>query len=129
MTFAITAPYAAVLTLILILLNIGVTRLRIQTGISLGDGGNPGLLQAIRRHANFCENVPLAVILLALAEAQATSPLVLNGCGLALVVARVVQPFGLWVSNAQHPARIAGGLTTTAVQFVLAVTLAFNHFA
>ena len=33
-----------------------------QTTVSIGDGGNPGLLLAMRRHANFIELVPLGRI-------------------------------------------------------------------
>ena len=62
----ITGLSAALLTVVLIALGFQIGPFRLKAGVSLGDGGNPELLDRIRRHANFIENVPLALLLLAI---------------------------------------------------------------
>ena len=129
MTFAITAPYAAVLTLIFIVLTQLVIRTRINAKVGLGDGGIPAVLQAVRRQGNFVENVPLTLLLMALAEAGGSGALVLNLCGGVLVVARLIHPFGIRIEAPTHPARLIGAVATLAVQLVLVVALLLHHFA
>lgn len=128
MTYPITAPYAAVLALILIVLNLLVIRARGKTMISLGDRGDDRLLEASRRQMNFVENVPLALILMLLAEAGGAGATLLTGAGAVLVIARLLHPFGITVANPSHPLRIGGSVATTAVQLTLAVTLLLNFF-
>ena len=41
-----------------------------KAGISFGDGGDVEMMVRMRRHANFVESAPLAIILLALLELQ-----------------------------------------------------------
>src|SRR6187549_954908 len=103
MTLAQTAPYAAILTLILITLNLLAISARGKTTISLGDRGDDRLLEASRRQMNFVENVPLALILMALAEGGGASSLVLNIAGIVLVISRLVHPFGITVARQSHP--------------------------
>ena len=129
MTFAITAPFAAGLTLIFIVLTFAVIFARGRAKVGLGDGGNPDLLQAMRRQANFVENVPLTLLLMALAEAGGAGATLLTVCGSALLLARLVHPFGIKVGADAHPARIAGASVTSLVQLVLAVTLLIHRFA
>jgi len=129
MTFAQTAPYAALLTLILITLNLLAITARGKTTISLGDRGDDRLLEASRRQMNFVENVPLALILMALAEGGGASSLVLNIAGIVLVVSRLVHPFGITVTRQSHPLRIGGSVATTAVQLGMAIVLLLQHFA
>ena len=129
MTFAITAPYAAALTLIFFVLTQLVIMTRQKAKVSLGDGGDPALLQAIRRQANFVENVPLTLLLMALAEAGGSGATLLNTLGLILLAARIIHPFGIKANAANLPARIAGGVATTGVQVVLVIVLVLHHFA
>ena len=82
MTFPITAIYAAILCLWMIVLQIAVVAARGRTEVLFGDGGRMDLLLPMRRHANFIETVPMALILLALAEAQGLSAGWLHGAGL-----------------------------------------------
>lgn len=62
-----TALFGAVLIAIL---TIHVVRLRRKDGVVLGDAGNRVLAKAIRGHANAAEQLPIALIILALAEAN-----------------------------------------------------------
>lgn len=50
------------------LLSLNVGRLRGQKKVSLGDGGDPELLAAIRAHANLIEFAPLCLLLIYLAS-------------------------------------------------------------
>ena len=129
MTFAITATYVVALTVIMIVLNTLVTVARLKTPISLGDSGNDRLLEANRRHMNFIENVPMAVILLALAEAGGAGATVLHTAGLALVALRLIHPFGISVTTPKRAARIIGSTGTKAVQLGLCVVLLMQYFA
>ncbi len=129
MTFAVTAPYAAVLTIILIVLTQLVIRARGKTTIALGDRGDDHLLEATRRQMNFVENVPMALILMLVAEAGGAGSLMLNILGLVLVAARLIHPFGINVTAPAHPLRIAGAVATTGVQLVLVVVILLQHFA
>ena len=61
-----TALYAGILGLMAIALGAIAGRTRGQTGIFLGDGGNAEVVAAMRRHANFVENVPLLLVLMGL---------------------------------------------------------------
>ena len=70
MAFPITAPVAVALTVLSIILSLRVSFKRGALAIALGDGGNPALLERMRQHGNLMENAPLALIILALAEAQ-----------------------------------------------------------
>ena len=66
----VTMLYAGLLGLMAVAVAVPAGRLRGQTGVSIGDGGNAELLLAIRRHGNFAEWVPLALILIGPAGAQ-----------------------------------------------------------
>ena len=94
MPVPITALYAALLGLVMIVLQLLVGRQRLDTDVSLYDGGHPALAVAIRRHANWAEHVPFALILLALIELNGASAVWLHGLGATLLVARIVHPFG-----------------------------------
>jgi uncharacterized protein len=65
---AITVLFVALLAPFYILLALPVIGTRCASKVSLGDGGNASLMRRMRVHANFAENVPIAVILLGLAE-------------------------------------------------------------
>ena len=125
----ITAPYAAVLALMLVVLTHLVVRARAKTTVTLGDGADPRLIEASRCQMNFVENVPMALILMILAEAGGASAMWLNLAGAVLVLARLIHPFGITVKTKDHPLRIAGILATNAVQFGMALLLALQFFA
>ena len=129
MTYAVTAPYAAALTLIFIVLTQLVIRARGKTTITLGDRGDDRLLEASRRQMNFVENVPMTLILMMLAEAGGTSPTWLNIAGVVLVAARIIHPFGITIAVAANPMRITGAVATLAVQLAMIVFIALHYFA
>ena len=111
----ITALYAGLLAIIAVVLGFRVGRLRLRTGISLYDGGDKALAVAVRQHANFIENVPLALLLMMLAELNVTRAPLLHGLGATLVVARILHPFGLEYDRMRTPLRGIGSALTTLV--------------
>jgi uncharacterized membrane protein YecN with MAPEG domain len=121
MIFPITALYAGMLAFIAIVLQQLVGKVRLPTKVSINDGGNPTLAAAMRRQANFIENVPLALILLALVEANGLGVGWLHALGTVLVVSRLVHPFGIHPQVMQKPARLLGALGTAIVILVAAV--------
>ncbi|MBL9054585.1 MAG: MAPEG family protein [Tabrizicola sp.] len=129
MTFATTAQYAVALTLIMIVMNTMVTFARLKTPISLGDNGNDALLVANRRLMNFVENVPMTLILMGLAEAGGAGSGILHGLGIALIVFRLIHPFGLSIDTPRRPARIIGSIGTKLVQIGLSGILVMQLLA
>jgi len=129
MPVAATALYAALLALLQIALAALVGRERIRSNISLGDGGDPALLEAIRRHANFLEQVPLTLLLLALLELNGASPVAIHGLGGTLLLVRLIHPFGLDSSEANRLPRLIGAAGTMLVQLVAIAMLLWQVVA
>jgi uncharacterized protein len=110
---AVTPLYAALCGLLLLILSIRVVAVvRAKGKLSLGDGGNPDFTPVIRAHGNFIEYVPIALILIAFAEAGGTSSTWIHTMGAALVIGRIAHPFGL--SNDPSPSmpRFVGMILT-----------------
>ena len=103
----ITLLFAGIFGLMSIAVAFPAGALRGKTGISVGDGGNPDLLLAMRRQANFVEYVPLALILMALLEMNGMSATAMYAFGGVLVVARICHAIGIKKDN---PANILRGL-------------------
>ncbi len=123
MTVSITTTYALLLIPVWFALWIGVTSTRSALGASIGDAGNPALLQKIRRHGNFIEWVPFALVLMILAELQGAGSLWLHAAGALLVIGRLAHPFGLKTANAGHPLRYVGNGTNILAVAILAIAL------
>ncbi|MEZ5789449.1 MAG: MAPEG family protein [Nitratireductor sp.] len=113
MTLHITALYAAVLALLMIALSTWVTLLRAKLQISILHGDSMALAERIRMHGNFIENVPMALIIMGLAETGGAPTTWVNAVGIMLVVGRLLHPLGMQHDKAATFTRIAGGLMTT----------------
>ncbi len=123
MTLTTTTFYALLLIPVWFVLWIRVSSARTDLGCSIGDGGDPKLLQRIRQHGNFIEWVPFALVLMVLAEAQGTDAQWLHAAGILLLVGRIAHPFGLAIDNAGHPLRYVGNGTNFLAILVLAIAL------
>lgn len=117
----VTPLYAGLLVLWLVVLSIAVIRRRGSTKTSLGDGGNPGMLRAIRGQANFAEYVPLALLLMLILEMGHFSIYVLHILGIVLVVARLLHGYAFSFTDHFHFGRVAGASLTFLVLVVEAV--------
>jgi len=111
----ITALYAALLAVVLLVLSFRVMGARGSTKTSLGDGGHPELTHRIRAHANFAEYTPLCLILIALAESLHAQPLALHGLGAALLVGRIAHGYGISQTPQFIPGRFIGMILTLIV--------------
>lgn len=124
----ITALYAGILGLMSIALAFPAGSLRGKLQVSVGDGGHPELLLAMRRHGNFVEYVPLALILIGLLELNGVTGTAIHAFGAGLVVARICHAVGLKADTVNSvPRGIGAGGTAliTIVASAWAITLFF----
>lgn len=126
----ITAFCAGILGLISFVLAFHVGSYRGKTKISLSHGGNQEMLVRIRKHGNFTEYVPLALILLGLLEmsggAGSVAIWILGGM---LVIGRITHPMGLVADNIGHPMRAVGALLTILMTLVCSGWLIYHYVA
>lgn len=128
MTFHITALYASLVALgVVILANI-VSAKRGGAKISILHGDNLDLALAIRRHGNLVENAPLMLILMGLCEANGLAATWLHAMGIVFIVARLAHVAGLSVDNPTAPLRILGGVGTQAAMLGALGTLLWLRF-
>ena len=120
-TIAITAFYAGILALILVILSVRVVVVRRKVHRSFGDGGEDTLQPVIRGQGNFIEYVPLSLLLLGYLEFSGTHPYLIHGLGIALVVARILHPFGLQKDGGPTVPRVVGTVITWIVLVIVAV--------
>ena len=128
MPLPVTALYGALLAIVGLVLTGLVGRLRPKLGVSLGDGGHRELIEANRRHMNYVEQVPLALILLAVVELNGASSMLLHALGGTLLAGRVIHPFGIDATNMKRLPRLIGASLSMLVTFVLLVTALWQHF-
>ena len=121
MALPITTLYAVLLGVIFAYLGFRIGSLRGKTGISILDGGNPQVGLEMRRHGNFAESVPFALILMALVEAGGGNTTALHVIGVVLVVARILHPIGLEADSIQNPLRAVGAGGSILCTFALMV--------
>jgi uncharacterized membrane protein YecN with MAPEG domain len=119
----VTALYAGLLGLVAVAVAFPAGMLRGKLNISVGDGGNPALLLAMRRHANFAEWVPLALILIALLELNGVSTRAIHSLGAALVIARLLHAIGLKSDTMQSVGRGLGAMATALITVTASVWL------
>jgi uncharacterized protein len=91
----ITLTIAGACALLHLWLASRIVRARRPLKISVGDGGDEGVLRRMRAHANFAENTPLFLILLGLIEIAGGDKNILWGVGIAFVLARIAHGFGM----------------------------------
>ncbi len=121
MTLTITALYAAILALIMVALAINVTIHRAKLRVPMGDGGNPQMLRMIRVHGNAVEYVPLGIVLMGILELNGGWHWALHAAGVALILARVLQSWGMWSTDIAGFGRISGQSLTWITIAALAV--------
>ena len=116
---------AGLLGLLAVVLTINVGRLRGQKKINLGDGGDPGMLAAIRAHANLIEFAPLCLLLIYMASdfyGFWTTAIL----SIVLLVARVLHAGGMLGFIPQG--RFLGASGTTAVLVAVSALLVIAGF-
>jgi hypothetical protein len=117
---SITGGYLAVLALIYALLVVNVVRLRRRNFAAFGDADNPALRSAIRAHAHFAEYVPVIALMVAMLEMSGMPALRVHLLMAALLVSRLLHPFGMYAKLGLAAFFIcrAGGVTLTIAVLV-----------
>jgi len=105
---AVTPVYAAFLAFLYLYLAYAVIRLRFREHISLGDGGNAAFLRTIRAHGNFAEYVPLALLLMMMAELAGAGAGILHLIGALLFAGRIAHGWCFLFTARNLNARVAG---------------------
>jgi uncharacterized protein len=115
--------YAALITLMGVVLTFVVINQRRTKLIGIGDGGDKTAARMIRVHGNFFENAPFALALLILLALTGGPKLVIHLVGAMFVVGRALHAVGLSGSAGSSPGRIAGMLLTLTSFLIGATTL------
>jgi uncharacterized membrane protein YecN with MAPEG domain len=129
MSFQITAVYAALLGLLLVILSVRVVGVRRTKRVSLGDGDDADLRGRIRAHANFTEYTPMALLLMAFAESLGAAGLLVHGTGVALLGGRLAHAVAISPVRQNMLLRVTGMSLTFAALIVAAgsiLVLSFN---
>ena len=114
MTF--TSLYAAVFGLILVVLSVRTLRLRRRLKIGIGHGDQPLMERAMRVHANFCEYVPIALLLMFLYEYSLGSSYWVHVLGMLLLAGRIAHAYGVSQAKEDYRFRVFGmALTFTVI--------------
>lgn len=125
----VTALYASLLALLLIILSLRVIRARGAERVSLGSGNSVRLERRIRAHANFAEYVPLSLILIGLLEFFGTSSIILHGLGLLILAGRILHGYALSFTDGNMLARVSGmALTLAAIAIGALLNLGWLFF-
>lgn len=95
MILQVTALWAGLLGLLMIVLAVVVVIGRNKAKVLIEGGGNDDLVRKIRVFGNFSEYVPMALILMAIAEMTGAPSLSLNIIGAMLLVGRLMHWHGL----------------------------------
>ncbi len=119
----ITGLYAALSTLLILVLALRVVMYRRAHSIGLGDGNDGELRKRIRAHGNAIEYLPFGLILLLLLELDQTAPLWLHVFGCVLIAARAAHAWGVSRHSGLSPGRALGVVFTFAVMLTMAALL------
>jgi uncharacterized membrane protein YecN with MAPEG domain len=120
MILPIALTIAAAAALINVWLAYRVGQVRRALKIYVGDGGDERLARRMRAHANFAENAPIALVLIAGVELATGDSLYLWAAGVIFILARVAHAFGMDRPGG-NLLRTAGALLTALVLVALAL--------
>lgn len=115
MPVPVTALYAGLSALLIVVLALLVVRQRVRTRTSLGIGRSHEMERAVRAHSNTVEYVPIALLLMLVAELNHRRAIMLHSYGIALIVARLLHAWGISGTRMPNFGRFAGTLLTWMV--------------
>jgi uncharacterized membrane protein YecN with MAPEG domain len=119
----VSAFTAGLLIIIQMALLFDVVRTRRRVGQSLGDGDDPALLAAVRRHGNFAENAAIFIACFALLEMlDGRRPSLFILCA-GFVLGRISHIIGLSMKKTVNPFRIGGIFLTIGIGLTLGLRL------
>lgn len=107
-----------------------IGQLRTSTKIIHGDGGNEALMRRMRAQANFVENVPLVLILIAIIEMTGKGGMWLAIVGALFMLSRVAHLIGM-DNPGGNAGRAVGTVVTMLTQLglaIIAILIALGQF-
>ncbi len=115
--------YLSLNALILAYLAFSIVKLRGRYKVSIGDGGVLHVTRAMRGHANFVENVPMALLLLLAAALMGAPAWLIHILGLMLTAGRAIHAAHFLAEDAPGWQRLGGTMLTLTVVLVGALGL------
>ncbi len=109
---AITLISTSFLSLLLVYLSYGVSKERLRSKTDLGDGGDPGLLRAIRAQGNLVEYAPMGLILIGLLETAQVQKELVMALAIAFVAGRYMHGLMLGKVEGKNHYRYWGTILT-----------------
>jgi len=107
------AIFAGINIVLLVVLAFRVSGARRKHKVSLGDGGNAAVLQAVRAHGNAAETIPVALVALFLLAALEPVPVVaIQALGGTVTLGRLAHAIGLSTDSGPSPGRVLGTALT-----------------
>ena len=119
----ITAIYAGISGLLLVVLYVRISQRRLATKIGVGSGGDAELEQRVRAHGNLVESAPFALILLYLIEQTGLSSTYIHLLGAAFVIARLAHAQGMSSTTGRSTGRFVGSLGAVILLVVMSALL------
>ncbi|WP_111657000.1 MAPEG family protein [Isoalcanivorax indicus] len=119
----VTALYTGLFLLLILVLAANVVRQRLGGQVSLGDGGNRTLAQAIRAHGNATEYVPVVLIGLAVLELTGAPGAALHLYGGIFFLGRLLHAIGMTRPRAVNKARQLGIALSWLIMLAMAIHL------
>ncbi|MER2508234.1 MAPEG family protein [Amaricoccus sp.] len=125
-TLPIVALYVGLNGLIMLWLSVAVSRVRMRTGVWVGDGGVAELTRVMRGHANFTEYAPFGLLMLLLMAAMGLPWFLVHGFGATLTVGRLLHAAHFTGAYDALIARQIGAMLTFAAIGLGSVGLIFH---
>lgn len=120
----ITAAAALVNGIWFLLMTINVALMRRRKRISLGDGDDRVVTRAIRGHGNASEQIPIALIVLALCEMRGSPDAMLAAAAITFTLGRLSHGAYFSVQGLHWWFRLVGMYLTLGAQIALLALLA-----
>ena len=111
----VTGLYIAVFALVQAGMVIWIARSRLSEKVSLGAGDSDILAVKTRVYGNFVEVVPIAVLLMLVAELGGAPLWIIHWMGVLMVISRIIHAKGMLIPPGHGAYRMAGMLMTAAV--------------
>ena len=121
MTAPITALYAGLLALLLVVLGARVSLMRSKLRVGMGHGDDLHLARAIRVHGNAVEWILPMLLLFLVAELDGANRIFLHVCGVTFIGARIAHASGVSRTSKESPGRFWGIAGTWLVITALAL--------
>lgn len=118
MSLTISPFFAGLMILLQVFMTAFVGLYRVKSGIEFLDGGDVTMTRRMRAHGNFIETVPIALLVMALAELSGAPAALLWSGGAVLLVGRLLHAFTI-VRYGTAPGRAIGMAMTTLPMAVL----------